>query len=145
MADESLLDVCPLRDGVTNRLKENAAITATLGAGKVWGEKQPAEADWPFIRYGRPIITPTEASGWTGGRHRVSLHVFARGPSMDACVALMGLVVAELDGQEIDLTFPDGVDREATAYEIFHAGSQVLPDGDDWHGVVEFDTTTAGA
>lgn len=139
-------DVVPLRDGMIKRLENRAPLTAMVPAARIYGEAQPSVTDWPFVRYGAPILTPEEASGWTGARHRVTFHVFARGPSMDECAAICAQIVNELDGQDIDLVFPDGVDREATAYELFLQASQIIRDGtEDWHGIVEFNVTVAGA
>lgn len=139
-------DVVPLRNAVVGRLEDNPLITAALGDGSVWGEQQPADAPWPFIRYGAPIVTPDQVGQLTGGRHRVTVHVFARGPSMDECAALCTLVEDELDEQDIDLVFPVASTREATVWEMLLNSCQIIPDGpDDWHGVMEFDTSVAGA
>jgi len=140
-------DVVPLRNALVKRLEGNAAMTAALGEGSVWGEKQPADAPWPFLRYGAPILTTDELSGGLkGGRHRVTIHTFARGPSMDQCAALMKITEAELDGQDVALDFPPEATRSATAYELFLNGAQIIPDGpDDWHGIQEFDVAVAGA
>lgn len=137
-------DVVPLRNALVKRLEDDPDVFAACPT--VWGEKQPADSPWPFIRYGVPILTPDEVSTLTGARHRVTLHVFARGPSMDECSAICALVVDNLDGVDVDLVFPDGVTREATAYELFCNGQQIIPDGDDdWHGILEFDVAVAGA
>lgn len=138
-------DAVPVRDSLVKRLEANTALQILCPT--IWGEKQPAETPWPFIRYGVPIITPEEWSGGlTGGRHRVTLHTFARGPSMDACAAIMAVTEDELDGSELALVYPEGDTREASAFELFLNGSQIIPDGDDdWHGIQEFDLTVAGA
>lgn len=136
-------DTVGLRNAIVTRLDQNTALTALWG-GRFYGEAQPPETAWPFGRYGVPILTPDEASGWNGARHRVTLHVFARGPSMDECAALCALVAEELDQQDIPLETVG--DREADAYEVFLAGAQIIRDGtNDWHGILEFDVAVAGA
>lgn len=137
-------DIVALRNALVKRLEANPALTAAWD-DRMYGEKVPADPVWPFGRYGYPISTSDEASGWTGSRERVTIHVFARGPSMDACAALCKHVKRELDGQDVDLVAEGGDDRVANVFELFHAGTQILPDGDDWHGVVEFNASIAGA
>ena len=127
-------------------LKGNPAVTGLCPAARIYGEAQPQRTAWPFIRYGFPIMTPEEVSGHTGSRNRVTIHTFARGPSMDDCADLVAAVTDTLDGQDITLQFPAGVTRQATVFECFLVGSQIIPDGtDDWHGIVEFSAVVAGA
>lgn len=136
-------DVDALRDAIIKRLEGTPGLQP-LGT-RLYGEAVPPNPTWPFLRYGVPILTPADMSGATGARHRITLHVFAKGPSMDACNAYSGAVVRSLDGEDLPLAgLPNG--RQATAYELYLAGHQVVPDGaKDWHGILEFDVAVAGA
>jgi len=61
----------------------------------VYGEFNPANVAWPFIRYGS-TTTPYEATCWDGNTILVDLHVFANGPSTDAVLLLAKQVLAAM-------------------------------------------------
>lgn len=138
-------DVTPLRVALIKLLEADPVLIAAC-ADRIFGVRPPANVAWPFIRYGAPIVTADEASDWTGGRHRVTLHVFVRGPDDAECNRIAGRVRKVLDGAEVTLEPEAGSDREANVFELFANGYQLLPDGpQDWHGVVECDVAVGGA
>jgi hypothetical protein len=137
-------DTTPLRVALVKLMEADPVLAAACGS-RIYGVGQPAQTEWPFIRYGRPIVTADEASDWTGGRHRVTIHVFARGPDETECNRLAARVRSLLDGQDVPLVNEDDPTREANVFELFANGYQLLTDGPDWHGVVECDVTVGGA
>lgn len=128
-----------VRDCVLDALRSYPALTRMIPKERIYPEETPATPDWPFIRYGFPIITPTEATGSTGDLERVTVHVFARGPGTDKTAAACRQVGLCLDQQE--LTFGDD-QSEGYLAELFHVGTQIIRDTDEaasYHGIVEFD------
>lgn len=67
-----------LRREVMKRLKATPAVTALVSAGSIYGQTQPAEVPWPFIRMGPPQTTPIVATCIRGGQVSMLVHAFAK-------------------------------------------------------------------
>lgn len=81
MATDYSLEV---RRSVVAHLKSFGPLTALVSAARIYGEKQPVDAAWPFVRYGLSEAAPFDATGWDGSEHDVAIHAFANGPYTDA-------------------------------------------------------------
>lgn len=125
----------PVRQSVVAHLKADAAVTALVSASRIYGEESPIQPEYPFIRYGLPFSAPYEATCWDGSTHRVTIHVFARGPFTDAAARIAKAVVASID--TLDLGALSLVDSE-------WVGNTWFRDTDEtslYHVVCEFDLT----
>ncbi len=129
-----------VRQAIVARLRADAALTALVSAVRICGEEVPANLVWPFIRYGMPSETRYEQSCGEGADQSIDLHVFARGPGMDACTAICAAVRDALAGDVLAVD-PLGL------IAIDYIGGRVLVDGGEagaYHGVLQYEITTIG-
>lgn len=142
-----------LRRAILPILKADALLSGLVGA-RIYGEEPPAEPQWPFIRYGVPILAPDEATGWSGGAVRVTIHVFAKAknaegePTIGYEVAsrLARRVALILDETSFSLPVHEDSGRPAQALDIVHVSTDVVRDTAEagaWHGIVQFEVQTA--
>lgn len=80
MPTDLSLDV---RRSIVAHLKSYAPLTGIVSAARIYGEESPANTEWPFIRYGLPIVDEFEATGWDGSEQEVTIHAFVNGPATD--------------------------------------------------------------
>jgi hypothetical protein len=123
-----------LREAIILHLKADAALTALLPESQIHGMRQPAQAVWPFTRYGSPDSRPVGL----GEETSITLHVFSKDPSEDECVTIARALANALDGRKLDLD-DDGDVFEA---RLEWRGTQTVPDAAEanaWHSLVRFE------
>ena len=126
-----------VREAVVAFLRAQASLTALLPAGRIYGQMQPPNAVYPFIRFGSPDADPLEYSCMNGCTVTADLHVFSE--NEQECAAIAAELVIVLDGKTVDL----GADKVADAR---WTGGPMLRDPDDeklWHGVRTFEFEAA--
>lgn len=112
-----------------------APLTALVPIPSIYGMSSGSKPDWPFIRYGTPIIRPYESSCWIGSDNVISLHAFASGDDAWPVSLIAAQIVEAMKG----LVDPDEV--------ISFIGNEwtsttIIPDNDEgsnWHAIVNFD------
>jgi len=135
------------RQAIIARLKGEPTVTALVPAERIFPGERPPQPEWPFIAYGRAVVTPFAASCLDGTAADVALHVYAEttgegdttAPGEDMAAAIARVLVAVLDGAALDLADTD-CPWPATAH-IHWSGTNVVPDNADgsaWHGIVSF-------
>lgn len=110
-------------------------LTTLVPIPSIYGMSSRAKPNWPFIRYGTPIIRPYESSCWIGSDNVISLHAFAEGD--DAWP--VSLIAAQIVEAMKTLNDPDEI--------ISFIGNEwtsttIIPDNDEgsnWHAIVNFD------
>ncbi len=114
------------RRAIVAALKADAALTALVPAGRIFGEKSKSNA-WPFVRCsefeGGPLysLAPVAAN----------IHAFSKSAFSDEAHQLIEAIGAALDGTVLELA--DG--RRA---HVQIASTRVMQDPDEssaWHGV----------
>lgn len=82
-----------VRRSIVTHLKGFGALTAKVSAARIYPEEAPANPQFPFIRYGLPLVDPFEATGWDGSEQEVTIHAFANGPGTDAAYGIATQVI----------------------------------------------------
>jgi hypothetical protein len=121
-----------VREAVVAFLRGQGALTAMLPAGRIFGQVQPPNTPYPFIRFGTPSITPLEYSCQDGVTVTADLHVFSENELEAAAIAAE--VVAVLNRKRLSI---DGGEMDAR-----WTGSQMLRDPEEadlWHVPVTFE------
>lgn len=95
MPTDLSLDV---RRSIVAHLKNYAPLTMIVSAARIYGEEAPANTEWPFIRYGLPLVGQFEATGWDGSEQEVTIHAFANGPGTDSISRAAKQVVEAMKG-----------------------------------------------
>lgn len=130
-----------LREAIINALKADDDVAAIVGS-RVYGTQPPAKPDWPFVRYGFPIVTPFKAQGWRGAVYELTINAFCKGGAgAEAAVdALARAIVFALDEIDVPISGAGGV------VMLQWTRKQVIRDTDEagaYHGIVQFDAATA--
>lgn len=133
------------RRGALSWLKADPAVTAIIASPSIYPGKQPANAPWPFVRWGGPTSLPIEAACVAGATVTFFIHAFAKvrlgaggrvlETAEDYCCRIHDATVVSLRGKRIPL---DG----GLSAMIRWRSSQVMMDGDEpdaYHGVATFD------
>lgn len=118
----------PARQEIVTHLRADTNVTTTDVGNRVYGERTPADKEWPFALYEADF-------GQTDGT--VRLHVFSKAKFSDQVAKIMAAMVTSLGGKT--LVMPD--DRKLRLTYPEANGSQILPDGAEanaWHGIVRF-------
>lgn len=127
-----------LRKKIIVQLKATEALLELVPEASIYGERTPADKQWPFIRYGVSDTRPRKGQCWDGADVDIAIHCFSKSPFTDEAGSINAAIAAALDGATIDL----GGARAHIAWK----GSTVLPDpaeADAWHGISRFSATTA--
>jgi len=120
----SVAPILGLRRAIVTHLRADSTVTTTAVDSRIYGERAPAEPQWPFVRYG--------VSDAAGDLVSVPLHVFSKDDFTDDVNA-----IAEAIGNSLDervLTVSEGV----KAYLAWQ-GVQVMGDAEEqsaWHAIV---------
>lgn len=127
----------PLREAIVTHLKDDGVFTALVPAGSIHGMRQPADATWPFTRYGSPDTRSFKASCIDGSIVDVTLHVFSKDTFEDECAQILAGMSSSLDGAVLTLT---GGHRAHVRWK----SSQIIPDASEasaWHGLAHIEAT----
>lgn len=132
----------PLREAIVTHLKEDDAFTTKLPAGSIHGMRQPADATWPFSRYGSPDGHPLRSQCLKGSIVDVTLHVFSKDTFDDECSDILQAMEKSIDGADgkgVTLTLEGGQKAHMKT-----KGSQIIPDAAEasaWHGLCHIEAT----
>ncbi len=118
----SVAPILALRKAITAHLRADTDVLATAIGARSYGERPPAEPDFPFLMYGMSDAQP-------GYDITAPLHVFSRDPFTDDVNAIAEVVGAALDGKVLALA--DG----RKAY-LTWASVRIVGDEEEWHAVV---------
>lgn len=115
-------------------LKTFAPLTSLVSAVRIYPEEAPANPTWPFIRYGLPIASEFEATGWDGHEQEVTIHAFANGPGSDNLARIAKQVVEAMKSW-----VPDGLGIAAAEW----TATDTLRDSPEaeqskYHAVIRF-------
>jgi hypothetical protein len=123
----------PVREATVAFLRAQLSLTALIPAGKIFGQMQPPNTPYPFVRFGGPGATPLEYSCQNGSTVAGDLHIFAEN---EAEAEVIGTeLVLVLDGMHIDLDGGGNMD-------VRWIGAQSLRDPDEadiWHKIESFE------
>lgn len=129
-----------LRQGIVTALKQSAPVAAIVGP-RVYGPNPVANAVWPFVRVGFPIVTPFTPSGTDGCIDNLAVHGFAKGDDEGIASSLGAAICGALG--DVVLTLPSSYPAYAT---MRWTGSQIVRDSAEasaWHAIVQFTATIA--
>ncbi len=131
MSDSTLA----LMEGIINRLKGFAALTALVPAGKIL-TKVPQQTTFPYVK----VIISSEdnsAKDYEGMSHKIRVQTFSRESSAKQALLLRAAVIDALEREEINIT--------VTGFQLVRLDKATLidiiedEDGEGWQGIVEFD------
>lgn len=129
----------PVKGSVIAHLASDTDLTAVVPANDIFAMQVPKEPNWPFIRYGSPIIAPYEASCWEGSSITVTIHAFAETTEVEAGEDLVGriagLIVDAMKSwspQNFGLIENDWITTSVVRDE---------PEADRWHAIIQFRVT----
>lgn len=121
-----------MRQAIVKRLRGVGTPTRAICGDRIFGEQPPSEPIKPFIRYGFPVTSSYEASGWDGSSHNIVVHGFTDGThDTDEISALAKAISQTLENSELDL-------GSLGLLGIDWLGTEILPDGAGYHAVVRF-------
>lgn len=121
-----------LRRAIVSHLRADATVTALVPAARLYGERVPAEPDWPFMRYGQSDAGP-------GFEIVAPIHVFSKAEFPDEAAEIGEAIGASLENRT--LTLGDG--RRA---HLRWLSGQIIPDAAEasaWHAIVRIGATVA--
>lgn len=128
-----------VRRAVIRRLLATPTITAIIGQ-RFYGLRVPDRPQWPFGRYGVPVVEPYEASGLGGSETDITLHLYVRGTDERLCEDLCALIVEALSSDELPLSDSVGL------VSLDWLDTQIMTDGGegrDFHAILRFRAITA--
>lgn len=108
-------------------------LSADTQEKRIYGRRQPATLDWPFVR----VSLADEGPLRKGTRIRVTVHTFSKAQFDDELEGLNAGVQTALEDAVIELS------AARKAYMVW-ISSQVIPDAaeaDAWHGVNSFEAS----
>jgi hypothetical protein len=128
----------PVREAVTVFLRASSPLVATDPHNRaaddyIFGEVQPANTPYPFIRFGSPDTTPLEFSCFDGCSVSAAIHVF--GDDEAQVKEAAAVLVAVLDGKSVPLEGGGELDARWTGGPTFRDPEEP----DIWHAVRNFD------
>lgn len=121
----SVAPILALRKAIVAHLRADTTVTNTAVGQRIYGERTPAEPQWPFVRYG-----VSDAVG--GFEVNVPLHIFSKADYTDDVNAIAQAIGDSLEGKALTL----GDSRKAY---LTWAGVRVMEDGAQagaWHSIV---------
>lgn len=89
-----------LRRAVVYLLSNTSAVTDYVGQG-VYPMRVPADASWPFIRYGSAFTQGFDPTGWDGSEHDITLTVQSHDES--GCEAIAAAIQQAFEGPDLPL------------------------------------------
>ena len=91
-----------LQKAVFEALGADAAVTALLGAGKIY-DHAPANVAFPYITFGRTSIFDWSTGTESGTEQLVTLHVWSKTKGKKETLAIMEAAKALLDDAALEL------------------------------------------
>lgn len=125
-----------VQTAIITHLASFAPLTALVPPERIYGVR-PAGSNpqFPFVRYGAPLVRPYEATCYTGAENIISIHAFAEGEDSYPVSEIAAQIVAAMDTlEDAILMFLDN--RWTT--------TQIIPDNDEstnWHAIINFEVT----
>lgn len=138
------------RRAILPALKANAPLIALLPPTSVYPGKQPADAPWPFVRWGGPTSLPIDAACVAGATITFFMHSFAKPRYLDGamietaedfCSRIDSAVVSAIRGGRILV-------EGGLSAKITWRGTNSMEDGgepDAWHAASTFDARILAA
>lgn len=127
-----------LRRAAVTALRADVGLTAIVG-NRVYGERVPANPQWPFVQVGVILAEPYEASCLDGMDATFAVHSFSKGPDAGGVYGMNRIIAAALN--EATITFDT-----AHAIRLDWVSSSAVRDTDEadaWHGIAQFQTITS--
>lgn len=127
-----------LRQAGMTLLKNSPDVVAIVGAC-IYGPNPVANATWPFVRWGFPIVKPYLAACMDGSSVDFAVHGFAKGDDEGVSSLLGAAIVGALGNAWLVLPAP--YPAEATVRWV---GSQIIRDSvqsSAWHSINQFEAT----
>ena len=130
-----------IKDGVIFHLSSSPRFTQFMPVDHIFAMQVPANPNYPFLRFGTPILTPYVASCFTGTSVRTTLDLFAQGgPGAEAGETQVGRLTRLLVESMNDLNLGSGLALIDNTY-LGARRSQVDQEADRWRSMVEFNIT----
>lgn len=124
----------PFREALILYLRANAAITALVPSGSIYGERVPAKSKKPYIALSRMSNEDFQASCIDGGRVEVRLNVFVDAPDSDPVTRISSVLAAELNDAQLDMDTGWCLDITYVRTNSISPGTETS----EWHDVVVF-------
>lgn len=135
--------VTELRRAVLPALKGNLALTQILPATSIHPQTAPANAPWPFVKVGVPILTGFDGTCFVGARVRYTLHSFAKpryngaGGMVETAEDHVGRISGAVKGALHKTRLPVA---GGTVHILWSSGQRLIDQGeaDAFHAIDEF-------
>lgn len=129
-------DAWALQAAIFNALAADAALTALLGGPRIH-DRVPAGAVLPYVTLGDGIATDWSTGTETGTEHLLRLHVWVRDGGRKAVRDIAAAIHAVLHEADLPLAAGHLVNLRFTTARIL-----TDPDGETWHGVLDYRAVT---
>lgn len=126
-----------IREAVVTHLLAASAVTAIVSS-RGYGQRVPANVEWPYFHVGVLVTDPYEAQGQAGSDAEFAIHAYARGPDDAPCGALSKAIVAAMSDDALPFDSLGLVSMD-------WLGTQIMgDDGEsaDYHGIIRFRIVT---
>lgn len=138
---EALDLTLPIKRLIIDHLASDPVVLALVPLERIFAMAPPGDPEWPFIRYGSPISSPSGATCWEGTATRVTLHGFAE-TNNDYAGEDRALEIAAAIVQSMKTFAP----ADYMLVDLEWLGTQCVrdePEADRWHSMTEFNVTLA--
>lgn len=128
-----------LQQAVYAALAADPALIAALGGARIY-DRVPGDAELPCVTLGEDMVTDWSAGSVTGLEHRLRFHVWAREGGRKTVRAVAAAIHAVLHDAALTLSAGHLVNLR-----FLTARTRVDPDGETWHGVLDYRAVTESA
>lgn len=132
-------DAWALQAAVYGALTADAALTGLLGGAHIY-DRVPAGAALPYVTLGDGAASDWSTGTETGTEHLLRFHVWVRDGGRKAVRDIAAALHAVLHEADLPLAAGRLVNLRFTAARIL-----TDPDGETWHGVLDYRAVTEAA
>ncbi len=125
-----------LRASIVHKLRADTALTAAIGAERVFDEP-PRNAAFPYVTIGEALVAQVPADGPSTQEHRVTLHAWSRQGGHKQAHTIAGALLQALDDAPLTLT-----DHRLVQLRFALADIRRESDGRTYHALVRFRAVT---
>jgi len=120
-------------------LSGDAAVSALLGGPSIF-DRVPPDAQLPYVTLGSGVWRDWSTGTETGAEHELRLHIWGRDGGRRAIRDIADAIHARL--HDADLSLDSG-----TLANLRFQSARILtdPDGETWHGVLDYRAVTENA
>lgn len=125
-----------LQKAMYQKLKNDAALVALLGGGKVYDDT-PQRTEYPYVTFGRSVVRDWSTGTDSGHEHIVTLHVWSRAAGRREVHDIINAIETALHDQPLAI-------MGFRLVNLRHENSDARrdPEGETYHGTVRYRAAT---